>query len=237
MTAQVSDLISFNEEEALPLLSEPLGPYLHQTGKRFQSYSTACIRGYRASWSIQQDRLYLTDLTNQFPASGFTQSGPNQSQPITLQAVFPHQLPPIAATWFSGTLRVGRGPILEYIRADYGSVYEWEDYLEVEQGQVISSHRLSGIEVLLKRAKQTTRCAVENGIFAIFIAIVAVGLAAVAFSGLPLPMYPLVFMRLASLALGAIAILLFWASWVIFFDARRNVKDYQNQLHQVQSNR
>ena len=49
----------------------------------------------------------------------------------------------ILADWFSGTLRMPEGKLLQYVHIGYGSVYEREITLEVRSGKIIAE---SGVD-------------------------------------------------------------------------------------------
>jgi len=141
MTAQMPDLIIVGGEELL-LLCNPLDHYFRITGRPspFRNGGTALWRGYVATWSIDDGRLWLTDV-------------PNAAQ------LFPDRSLPIPATWYTGTLRIGRGDILEYVHMGYGSVHAQEEYLEVQAGRVVARHIMDGYDVLRHREERSLRSA------------------------------------------------------------------------------
>jgi len=64
--------------------------------------STACWRGYIATWEVRNESLFLKSLGKEnFPNDDET--------PIPLQNVFPDANGPILANWFSGVLHCNRG--------------------------------------------------------------------------------------------------------------------------------
>lgn len=82
------------------------------------SNSTACWRGYRGTWEINEGRLYLRSLEGRYRVTS-------------------HE--PILAEWYSGLLRVPQGKLLEYVHFEFGSVYETELFLDIEDGIVVYS--------------------------------------------------------------------------------------------------
>ncbi|MEQ1830291.1 MAG: hypothetical protein ABL921_30320 [Pirellula sp.] len=80
--------------------------------------STACWRRYRGTWEIKDGRLYLLALKGSY--------GVATSEPIF-------------ADWFTGLLRVPQGELLEYVHLEFGSVYETELFLDIEDGIVVDS--------------------------------------------------------------------------------------------------
>ena len=79
--------------------------------------STACYRGYVATWEIKEDKLYLTDLSSS--NYEFIQS------------------PPFLADWFNGQIKFGTGN--KKLSSSWVSVYdyEFEIHLTIVNGLVI----------------------------------------------------------------------------------------------------
>jgi hypothetical protein len=130
MTAQVSERLLY-EGQAVPLRSTPLASYLKQGGKQgaFQSTSTANWRGYVGSWEIADNQLYLVGL------SGTLKDG----TAANVATVFPKSAERVFARWYSGALRIPQGALLEYVHAGFGSRYERELLLNIEEGVVMST--------------------------------------------------------------------------------------------------
>lgn len=61
--------------------------------------STACWRGYVGTWKIENDELYLVSLQEGHPRTGA----------IPLEKVSPKWVSPVNATWFTGTIQIGKG--------------------------------------------------------------------------------------------------------------------------------
>ncbi len=129
MTAQISENLVYRNT-GYALFTEPLEEWFRQCGRRppFALRLTACWRGYLGSWEITDDRLYLVDL------EGTMQSG----EEANLQTVFPDQVGPVFAEWFSGDLRCPTGPLVEYVHQGFQSRYASELVLRVEKGGVAS---------------------------------------------------------------------------------------------------
>jgi hypothetical protein len=81
-------------------------------------YSTGCWRRYRGTWLIKEDKFYLAGLEGRFRLT----SGE-----------------PVFADWFTGVLRVPRGKLLTYVHMVFGSIYEEELHIGVENGIVTES--------------------------------------------------------------------------------------------------
>lgn len=124
-TTQIEDVIFLNGQKH-PLYSLPLEQYFGPSRPRpqFRAPHTALWRGYKATWEIKGDMLYLNDLEAWTPGG---KAG--------LEAVFPGQKGPIPATWFTGQLKIPQGKALK----PYVPYPLYEKYLliSVEKGRVV----------------------------------------------------------------------------------------------------
>lgn len=77
--------------------------------------STACWRGYQGTWEIREGKFYLAGIRGQFSLS---------------------EGEPLFADWFSGVLRIPKGQRLHYVHMGFGSVFEEEIHIKIEQGLV-----------------------------------------------------------------------------------------------------
>jgi hypothetical protein len=84
-------------------------------------FSTACWRGYRGTWKIEDGRLFLTQLEGRYRLDGSE---------------------PLLADWFTGVLRVPRGDQLHYVHMGFGSVFEMEIHIKIENGIVAASRTI-----------------------------------------------------------------------------------------------
>jgi hypothetical protein len=127
MTAQIGENLSY-EGHVTTMCSEPLGSYFELAGidPGFEANCTALWRGYVGSWEIRDGRLYLTGL------DGTLQDG---SQ-ATVATFFPDYPDCVFAHWYSGTLRVPQGKLLDYVHGGYGSTYEDDLLITIEKGMV-----------------------------------------------------------------------------------------------------
>ena len=80
--------------------------------------NTACWRNYIANWEIKEQKLYLNSIDGYYRLE---------------------EGPPLHATWYSGTLRIPQGELLEYVHMGYGSLCVRDLMIEVEHGEVVSS--------------------------------------------------------------------------------------------------
>lgn len=136
MTAQISERLIF-EGQQVALLSNPLSDYFALGGRDpgFQSTSTALWRGYVGTWGVTDDRLYLVAL------QGLLKSG----EEANLASVFPEFADRVFAHWFSGRLRIPQGKRLAYVHMGYGSTYERDVFLTLEDGVVVAQEvRING---------------------------------------------------------------------------------------------
>jgi len=102
-TTQFEDMI-YLEGQKHPLFSLPLEQYYGPSNPRpkFRAPHTACWRGYIGIWEIKGGVLYLKDI------QAWTEKGE-----VGLSALFPGQRGPVAATWFTGKLRVPQGKMIK----------------------------------------------------------------------------------------------------------------------------
>lgn len=61
--------------------------------------------------------------------------------PISLETLFPDAENGVHATWYSGTLRIDEGDLLDYQHAGFCSTYEFTREIEVREGFVVSESR------------------------------------------------------------------------------------------------
>ncbi len=129
MTAQFSEKLTYQGEQ-LALCTEPLVDYFVLSNKRpdFKSPSTALWRGYVGSWEIIGDRLYLIAI------DGVLKNGSE----ITLESIFPGYRERVFSHWYSGTLRIPQGQLLQYVHMGYGSKYEQDLMINIKKGVVCS---------------------------------------------------------------------------------------------------
>lgn len=84
-------------------------------------HSTACWRGYLGTWEIRDGRFYLTARRGAYRLAGEE---------------------PLLADWFTGTLRIPQGELLQYVHMGFGSVYEEEIHVRIERGLVTATRVL-----------------------------------------------------------------------------------------------
>jgi hypothetical protein len=125
LTAQVSDKIIIGGH-GLPLHRLPSipngAPWLLNTELKeipgdHLFGSTACRRGYIATWELRDGKLYLIDIKGRLGLTGDS---------------------PIFANWVTDTLIIPRGDLLEHFHAGFGGTWEKEQRIKVVEGLVES---------------------------------------------------------------------------------------------------
>jgi len=137
MTAQAGDTLIF-EGESYTIASEPLYEHLEQKGIEFTSMSTACWRGYIATWEIKKEKLFLAEL----------EAYVGHYSEVDLDYLFPGKKE-VFAEWFTGDIIVPHGKMLQYFHAGYESIYEKEMYLTFKNGVLIERREVNKSEELL----------------------------------------------------------------------------------------
>ena len=130
MTAQSPESI-YIDNQLMSLCEEPLESYFDMKGDRPKLTwpSTALWRGYQGLWAIQDNQLYLIDLTLYLCEES--------SEIVDWRDLFPAQSGDIKAFWYTGTLRIPQGKLLQYIHGGYLSVYERDLFIKILNGDVI----------------------------------------------------------------------------------------------------
>ena len=128
----------------------------------FYATTTACWRGYVATWEIRDDLLHLVSLEGTVEAE-------QRVVPITLEEAFPWAGETIPATWFSGEVRCPEGRLREYVHQGFASLYERERVLYFQKGRLLSEHLVLNppLPILYRIAADGERtCVSDFGYFA-----------------------------------------------------------------------
>lgn len=137
MTAQIAERLLYQGRE-VAMCTNPLSDYFAMGGytPRFESNCTALWRGYVGRWEIVDERLYLIEL------HGTLEDGTEAS----VATIFPDFPERVFAHWYSGTIRIPQGKLLDYVHMGYGSTYERDLFLDIERGVVVATRvRHNGI--------------------------------------------------------------------------------------------
>ena len=122
MTAQAGDLFIYQKRRSRTLQEIPLAEHVivpsppdrPRTADAEICGSTACWRGYIATWRIRYGKLWLTDVVGQFMlANG-----------------------PVRADWVTGRVRVPFGAMEEYVHSGYDSMYHNVVEFDIREGRV-----------------------------------------------------------------------------------------------------
>jgi hypothetical protein len=135
MTAQVNDRLTYKGQH-FALAADPLGGWLARRRNkhiRFKRGTSACWRGYVASWEIVESRLYLVAINAKFV----------DGRAATLADLFPETPQRVPATWLTGELRCPTGAMLGYIHSGYSSIYERDLFLRFEQGELVQERTVT----------------------------------------------------------------------------------------------
>lgn len=127
MTAQISEKLIY-EGQQLSMCTNPLSLYFAMggDGPNFEYNCTALWRGYVGTWEIVDGRLYLIELHGSLEGGG----------EASVATIFPDYPDRVFAHWYSGTIRIPQGKLLDYVHMGYGSTYERDLFLELEKGVV-----------------------------------------------------------------------------------------------------
>lgn len=128
MTAQITETIRY-EGQKHAMCSEPLGDYFELSGKTpdFEEMHTACWRAYIGEWEVRGYRLYLIGIKASY----------SDGSKVTLDSLFPGFSDRVFAHWYSGTVRLPVGEMLDYVHMGYESTYERDVFLEFKKGVLV----------------------------------------------------------------------------------------------------
>lgn len=121
MTAQIGEILIINGEETSMSFCPPI-PEQHKFIKKLNvendSFCTALWRGYIGTWEIKDNKFYLISVKSM-----------NGKDLYEILA-------PIFADWFIGVLRINQGEIIHYVHMGFGSIFEKEMHVKIENGIV-----------------------------------------------------------------------------------------------------
>lgn len=118
-TQQIKDMLYYNGEQ-YPIDQTPLSSIIPRPAiselLNIQTMCSASWRGYKASWKIDKNFLYLTEIRKD-PCS-------NGGKVVPLNVLFPTSSHLVKATWFSGNITSPTGKT-------------WGEERKVESGAII----------------------------------------------------------------------------------------------------
>lgn len=133
MTAQVTEALLIDGER-LSMQTHPLEPWFVLAGIRspFVCAVTWNRRGYRGTWELVSDRLYLVGLSGTFspdvPDLDFSEGSVATLFPDFPERVFAH--------WYTGTLLAGGAALIAAPTVRGPAVHERTVFIDVERGRV-----------------------------------------------------------------------------------------------------
>lgn len=139
-TGQMADYLII-ERDTFSLFSNPLEPYLQFKNERsingvtLGMTSTACWRGYIATWRIQNDSLFLIRLIR----------GIELDSTIVFNLKEEFGKDKVYASWYTGTIMSPRGVLLQYIHSGYSSIHETEMYYRIWNGKIEATQTISNL--------------------------------------------------------------------------------------------
>ena len=145
-TGQIPDYLIV-QNDTLPIFSNPLESYFELTGKRelpdFSGCgSTACWRGYKAYWKLQNDSLFLLKITSCHTSCGIKLQDANLKKMFGTNRVF--------AGWFTGEIVAPIGNLVQYIHMGYASIYDKEKIFTFKNGKLIKTKTLTNRDIVDK---------------------------------------------------------------------------------------
>jgi hypothetical protein len=136
MTAQFGDRIKIDGKWQI-LWELPLEKLFKTVANppKFVPTSSANWRGYIAAWEILDNELYLVG----FDGTPDTTRAPDMhpALPFTLDDLIAAEKRPLFADWYSGTLRIPKGEVLEYVHMGFLSTREFDHFVEIQCGRII----------------------------------------------------------------------------------------------------
>jgi hypothetical protein len=158
-TAQEPDYLIV-KGKTTALYTNPLERYfeLHPDARpKSELMSTACWRGYVATWEISDQRLWLTkvDIGVASPEAK-NEDRYERVRKDVLDSIFPKSKR-VLATWYSGALIVPQGEQVQYVHMGYGSTYERYSIYTIKEGSLQKERHLSLEEFKTFRKQQFER--------------------------------------------------------------------------------
>ncbi|MFH0896065.1 MAG: hypothetical protein V2A54_16655 [Bacteroidota bacterium] len=153
-TAQYPDKIIYNGKE-YSLHSNPMEAYFAEhPDKRPEDgiRSTACWRGYIATFEIRDKQLFLKDIQCQYSKKGKNNSFETEWKSV-LGEIFPKDSL-VKIDWLTGLLVLPYGKMVNYVHMGYASTYENYFLLEIDKGDFKKEKKLDYKEYEAFRDKQ-----------------------------------------------------------------------------------
>lgn len=142
-TAQEADTIVI-DGESLDLETNPLSPLIRSEAVKIPSPDeqwSSNWRGYVAKWEVRDGRLFLREVNVLLLPAGADEDTDAVATNV-IQDVFAGKSE-VPADWFSGTLVLPRGKLVDYVHMGYGSTYERYTILQIKGGQLVAREDLT----------------------------------------------------------------------------------------------
>lgn len=145
-TGQVPDYLIY-KGDTVAIFSNPLEQYFELTGKRelidfVGCGSTACWRGYKAIWELNNDSLFLRQITSCHNGCGLEIKNADLNKMFGTDDVF--------ANWFTGKIVIPQGKQVQYIHMGYASIYERELHISFKNGLQANERTVSNKKIATK---------------------------------------------------------------------------------------
>lgn len=138
MTTQVREKI-FYKGERLEMFTTPLEDFFSQMegGRPDFGDPPSCLwRGYIGTWEILGDRLFLLNFNSTL----------RDGTKVSTKTYFPEFTEKVFAEWYSGTLKIGMGGIIQTIYI-YQKVYEKDLFIDIQKGVVVGTKIVENEEI------------------------------------------------------------------------------------------
>jgi len=128
MTPQIGEVFLMNQEQYF-INEQPLHQYFitFKNPPYFTPPSPTCWRGYYGKWELREDELYLINFRGYL--DGFDE--------VDITYLFPRQ-DEVFASWFTGTIKVPQGKVIEWNKTLNASIHEEYLHLTFENGRLIN---------------------------------------------------------------------------------------------------
>ena len=151
-TEQVPDYLIYNGD-TLKIFSNPLQDresvlLLDTTFHNKICMSSDCWRGYRATWVLENQKLYLVKIEDCC----------NSSIIADLEVIFKedHNQGKVFANWYSGDIIIPKGKLLYGEHMGYSNVYEFENIIEIMNGVQTKNRTVDNRRTDLKYMNRNT---------------------------------------------------------------------------------
>ena len=164
-TGQEPDVLIY-KGKTYDLFANPLEDFYPDENKRPVFFrqkgyvrSTGNWRGYVATWTIENNILYLVKID-----AWTCNQNLKHCRKVELRNLFGSRYRDgkVKADWFSTDLRMPDGKMLRYVHMGYGSIYEREITLTVDSGKVVKESMVDNTNRTLPSALELERQELEK---------------------------------------------------------------------------